>query len=142
MRIWLIVLVLFSVFLVSCSQTAQTGGHMMDNGQMMDEDMEEEMEDNMGTGMMKEMMVEGDEFSFKPATVTVSKGDTVKLTFKNVGAKPHTWTIDELDVNTGSIKGGQSKTIEFVASEAGEFEVYCAVPGHKEAGMVGKLAVS
>jgi len=36
---------------------------------------------------------------------------------------------------------GASETIEFTPSEAGEYEFFCTVPGHKESGMVGILVV-
>ncbi|NDI35245.1 cupredoxin domain-containing protein [Chengkuizengella sediminis] len=36
---------------------------------------------------------------------------------------------------------GQTVSIKFIPKEAGEFEFYCTVPGHKEAGMVGKFIV-
>jgi uncharacterized cupredoxin-like copper-binding protein len=88
-----------------------------------------------------EMTVEGSEYSFSPKTITVKKGATVKLTFKNVGNAIHTWTIDGLNADTGSILPGSSKTIEFDAATAGTYEIYCAVAGHRESGMVGTLVV-
>jgi plastocyanin len=88
-----------------------------------------------------EATVEGSEYSFSPATITVEEGKTVKLTFKNVGNTIHTWTIDELSASTGSILPGSSKTIEFDAVGAGTYEIYCSVSGHKESGMVGVLIV-
>jgi uncharacterized cupredoxin-like copper-binding protein len=41
-----------------------------------------------------------------------------------------------LNANTG-----QTVSIKFIPKEKGEFEFYCTVPGHKEAGMVGKFIV-
>jgi uncharacterized cupredoxin-like copper-binding protein len=35
---------------------------------------------------------------------------------------------------------GQSENIT-INADAGEYEYYCSVPGHKAAGMVGKLIV-
>ena len=37
--------------------------------------------------------------------------------------------------------GGGSGTLEFTPTEPGEYEYYCTVPGHKEAGMLGTLVV-
>lgn len=37
---------------------------------------------------------------------------------------------------------GGTSTVEFTPSEAGTYEVYCSVPGHKEAGMVAQVVVT
>jgi uncharacterized cupredoxin-like copper-binding protein len=102
---------------------------------------EEDVPETVVGGGIVEITVEGDEYSFSPKTVTVKQGASVKLTFKNIGNNIHTWTIDELNLDTGSIFPGSSKTIEFDAVEAGTYEIYCAVAGHKESGMVGTLKI-
>lgn len=94
----------------------------------------------VGEGIV-EVAVEGDEYSFSPATVTVEQGASVKLTFKNTGNVSHTWTIDSLDLDTGSVAPGRSKTIEFDAVEVGSYKIYCDVSGHEDLGMVGTLNV-
>ena len=37
---------------------------------------------------------------------------------------------------------GTTATVIFTASEAGEYDFACTIPGHKEAGMVGRLVVT
>lgn len=37
---------------------------------------------------------------------------------------------------------GAHGVVEFTAADPGEYEYYCTVPGHKEAGMVGTLRVT
>lgn len=90
---------------------------------------------------VKEIIISGTEFSFSPSSITVNKGDKVKLTFKNVGDVIHDFTIDELGVKTRILESGESQTIEFTADKSGTFNFYCSVPGHKEAGMEGELGV-
>ena len=102
---------------------------------------EEDVPETVVGESVTEVAVEGSEYSFSPKTITVKKGATVKLTFKNIGNAIHTWTIDGLNADTGSILPGSSKTIEFDATTAGTYEIYCAVAGHEEAGMVGTLVV-
>ena len=74
---------------------------------------------------------------FEPATITVAKGETVKLTVTSTGGS-HTFTIDELGINI-AVGSGQTTTKEFTVEKAGTFSFYCAVPGHQDAGMVGIL---
>ncbi len=38
-------------------------------------------------------------------------------------------------------KQGQTVRVKFIPKEVGEFEFYCSIPGHKEAGMAGKIKV-
>lgn len=86
----------------------------------------------------KEISMSSSNFSFSPKTLTLKEGQPVKITFANSGT--HTFTIDELGVNE-SLSGG-SVTVEFTPSKSGTFEYYCAVPGHKERGMIGSLTVN
>ena len=72
--------------------------------------------------------------------MSVSKGDKVKIIFKNTGGF-HDFTIDEFGVRTKRINGGEEDTIEFVADKSGTFEYYCSVGDHRTLGMRGTLTV-
>lgn len=89
---------------------------------------------------VKEFVVEGSNFKFEPNSITVNKGDTVRIIFKNVGGM-HDWKIDEFNASTKVIQSGEEETIEFVADKAGTFEYYCSVGAHRANGMVGDLIV-
>lgn len=91
-------------------------------------------------GTVKTFTVTGSNFKFAPATMSVNKGDTVRVTFKNSGGV-HDFTIDELNVVTKQISTGAEETVEFVANQAGTFEYYCSVGNHREMGMKGTLTV-
>jgi len=92
------------------------------------------------TGTVKEFTVEGGNFFFKPNTLTVNKGDTVKITFKNSGGV-HDFVLDEFSVHTKQISGGAEEVVTFVADKAGTFEYYCSVGTHRQMGMKGTLTV-
>ncbi len=94
------------------------------------------------TGEVKEFTVEGSEFKFSPDSITVNKGDRVKVTFKNVGSARHDFVIPELGVSTRVIPGGSTETVEFIAGKSGTFAFYCSVPGHRPAGMEGQISIS
>lgn len=93
-----------------------------------------------GSGQVKEFTVEGSKFKFVPAVMNVKKGDTVRVVFKNIEGL-HDFVIDEFDVKTNQINGGDEEEVEFVADKAGTFEYYCSVGTHRQLGMVGKLVV-
>lgn len=91
-------------------------------------------------GEVKSFTVTGKNFTFAPATMSVSKGDRVRIVFKNAEGT-HDLKIDEFGVNTGILQAGQEKTVEFVANTAGTFEYYCSVGQHRQNGMKGTLTV-
>lgn len=92
------------------------------------------------TGTTKEFTVTGSNFAFTPTTLTVNKGDHVKITFKNSGGF-HDIVIDEFNVKSARINGGDSVTVEFDATKTGSFEYYCSVGNHRAMGMKGTLVV-
>lgn len=79
---------------------------------------------------------------FNPETITVIKGDTVKIVLNNIDAgMDHGFAIDAYGINQ-VVKAGQTITVEFVADKAGIFTFYCTIPcgpGHSE--MTGQLIV-
>lgn len=94
------------------------------------------------TGELREITVEGSEYTFSPNTLTLTEGEKVRLTFKNRGNLPHNLVIAGLNVGTKTIPAGGEDTIEFNVEESGTFDFYCAVPGHRGLGMEGTLEVS
>lgn len=91
--------------------------------------------------VVREFTVNGDNFSFSPTTMTVKKGDTVRVTFRN-STGTHDWVLDEFPgARTNVLGAGAEETIEFVADKAGTFEYYCSVGKHREMGMKGTLTV-
>ncbi|MEI7709622.1 MAG: cupredoxin domain-containing protein [bacterium] len=92
------------------------------------------------TAPVKEFTVTGSNYSFTPSTMTVKKGDKVKITFKNMNGF-HDFKIDEFNVATAKIQGGAEATVEFVADKAGSFQYYCSVGSHRANGMWGTLVV-
>lgn len=80
-----------------------------------------------------------DEFSYSPARV--ASGPEVALRLRNDGATFHDLRIEgvegfELRAHPGDVDSGT------VRLEPGRYLLYCSIPGHREAGMVGELTVS
>lgn len=88
----------------------------------------------------KSFIVNGGNFFFTPNTITVNKGDRVKITLNNTGGF-HDFVIDEFNVRTPQIKDGHQATVEFIANKNGTFEYYCSIGEHRQMGMKGSLIV-
>jgi plastocyanin len=90
---------------------------------------------------VKEIVVEGSEFSYNPSVINLTVGQTVRLTFKNVGTFPHNLTIGDLGVATKTVAPGASDVVEFTANETGTFAFYCTIGTHRAQGMEGEVVV-
>jgi plastocyanin len=67
----------------------------------------------------------------------------VTINSVNESAIPHNIAVDGggVDEQGEVVQDGATSTVE-VDLEAGEYEFYCSVPGHREGGMAGKLTVN
>lgn len=102
-----------------------------------------------------------DTMRFKPASIKVKRGETIRFIVRNTGKVKHEMvlgTIKELkehaelmrkfpemehaDPNQVSVDPGMTGELVWRFSRAGTFDFACLVPGHFEAGMVGKIRVS
>lgn len=68
-------------------------------------------------GAGNEIKVEATDNKFSPATLSAPSGK-VTVTITNTGKVPHTFTIQSLNVDTGNIDPGQSKTVTFTAPDS------------------------
>lgn len=89
----------------------------------------------------REVVVVGTEYAFSPSTITVKIGQRVKINFQNEGRAIHNLVIEGLGISTKTIRGGRADTIEFTAPTSGTYTIFCSVPGHRAAGMIGSLMV-
>lgn len=80
--------------------------------------------------------------AFVQTTLTTSAGP-VTITLTNDSPVPHNIAVRGGSVDTEpseTIQGGATADLS-VDLPAGEYEYYCEVPGHEQAGMVGTLTV-
>lgn len=74
--------------------------------------------------------------------LVVKVGDRVRITVINGDPTLHNFNIDAFNAHTGELVAAeQTASVEFVATQAGMYEYYCSVPGHREIGMKGMLDV-
>ncbi len=102
-----------------------------------------------------------DAFRFSPADIEVKQGDTVRFVVKNNGKAMHEMvlgTLDQLKEHGELMKKfpgmehdepymahvapGKTQELTWTFTKAGEFHFGCLVPGHFDAGMIGKIVVS
>lgn len=101
-----------------------------------------------------------DTMRFNPGTLQVKRGDTVRFVVRNSGKLMHEMvigTMDELKAHAelmrkhpgmehdepymAHVAPGKTEIIVWQFTKSGEFYYGCLIPGHFEAGMVGKVAV-
>ena len=101
-----------------------------------------------------------DAMRFRPAKITVKRGETIRFALSNSGKVKHEMvlgTIKELkehaammqkfpemehaDANMASVEPGKTGELVWQFTKTGTFDFACLQPGHFEAGMVGKVVV-
>src|SRR3546814_1993798 len=53
----------------------------------------------------------------------------------------HNLAVADQDLKTADLAGGEVGTLDVSSLAAGEYEIFCDIAGHKDAGMVGTLTV-
>ncbi|TMS58806.1 copper-binding protein [Imbroritus primus] len=101
-----------------------------------------------------------DTMRFTPASVEAKAGETIRFFLKNEGKVPHEMVIGTLselqehaemmrkmpdmkhdDPNSATLAPGKRGGIVWQFTQAGTVDFACLIPGHFEAGMVGKVTV-
>lgn len=101
-----------------------------------------------------------DNMRFIPASIDVKAGETIRFFVKNTGKAQHEMVLGDLkalkahaemmrsmpnmqhdEPNMVNLKPGQRGGIVWQFTQAGTVDFACTIPGHMEAGMVGKVSV-
>ena len=80
------------------------------------------------------------EFALSPKELSVPKGGSIDIT--NNGTVVHNLSITDTDLKTADIQPGDSATLDVSSLDPGTYEMFCAIVGHKDSGMVGTLTVT
>lgn len=101
-----------------------------------------------------------DNMRFTPSEITVKQGETIRFVVKNKGEMLHEMVIGTMDglkeihemimkdpnmaheePYMTHVSPGKKETMVWQFTQAGEFYYACLIPGHFEAGMIGKIKV-
>lgn len=87
------------------------------------------------------LTVLAEDISFPSDTYRAAAG-TVRVTYENVGSIVHTLVIEDVDDFKLTVDSNGDVDEGSVGLEPGAYEMYCDVPGHRQAGMEATLEVS
>lgn len=102
-----------------------------------------------------------DKMRYAPSTLSIQRGETIRLVIKNTGKRAHQIVVGTMymlkkhrkNMLDGSgmehdspfmfyLEPGQQDELVWEFTEGGTFYYGCLIPGHSEAGMLGKIQVS
>jgi nitrite reductase (NO-forming) len=96
----------------------------------------------LAEGKMAFVGVGGDIEGVVNPTLRVNDGDVVQVSLVNNDGIEHDVVFPEFKAGTDRVnrKGASSVTV-FRADQSGEYAYFCSLPGHRQAGMEGKIVV-
>jgi plastocyanin len=84
------------------------------------------------------IVIELNDDFFNPKEIMIPSGTTTTLILKNKGKKKHTFTVENLGVDT-EVQPGQETSITVEPKQPGTYDLICRY--HYQEGMVGKIIV-
>jgi nitrite reductase (NO-forming) len=112
------------------------------NQTTLEANLEYTLRTELGSAGMVFVGVGGDIDGLTNPPLRAAKGDVVQITLVNGDGMQHDIALPELDVASEFIsEKGTSTLLVFEVNDDGEYVYYCTVPGHRQAGMEGRLIV-
>ena len=104
---------------------------------------EETPEEGAASAAATTVQVSLTEFAISPPMIHAPVGEALAFDVTNEGTAPHTFAVDTgAGVEaTPEIQPGSSATLHVVPLDAGTYDTFCTVSGHRQAGMAGTLMV-
>jgi heme/copper-type cytochrome/quinol oxidase subunit 2 len=81
------------------------------------------------------------DFAFRPNTLTVKVGTPVHINVQNTSSEAHNFDLPAFGVNV-NLPPGTTTAVTFTPTQTGTYYFWCNLPGHPQAGMVGKITVT
>ena len=105
-------------------------------------------------------VVKSDKMRFTPSDISIKQGETINFTIKNSGKIMHEFVLGNMkelkdhaelmkkhpgmehdEPFMAHVAPGKTQTMTWQFTRAGAFNFGCLIPGHFEAGMIGKVTV-
>jgi nitrite reductase (NO-forming) len=89
---------------------------------------------------LPEVRVVMTDFKFSPQRIEIPAGRKVEFKLTNNGRVEHDITADGIGFHA-HVMSAERLALESGPFTPGEYDIFCSVVGHREAGMVGKIVV-
>ncbi len=80
------------------------------------------------------------EFAIAPAAIVVPLGGSLNVS--NNGTMPHNVSVVDTAIKSRDLQAGESEAVDLSSLEPGEYELFCAITGHKDSGMTATLTIT
>ena len=87
------------------------------------------------------LVISAEQMRFGQDEIQLKVGQTVTIVLDNADFYAHSFDQDDQNVHV-NMPAREQVTATFTATRPGVFDFYCGVPGHQQAGMVGKIIVT
>lgn len=92
---------------------------------------------------VREVKIVATEMQYEPAVIQAKAGEKIMFTIQNAGTADHEFESEQLKFDELEIPVGKSRSVTVtMPDKPGEYMFFCDKPGHKDAGMTGKVLVS
>lgn len=92
-----------------------------------------------GTSEPQTIAVDLAEFSFSPNPIQANTQDRLDVT--NGGSAEHNLIVRGTSTGTSDLGPGANEMVDLSSLSPGTYDIFCDIPGHEGAGMVGSLVV-
>ncbi len=128
---------LIAAILVGCS------GQPMGANNQGPQKLTYQLKSNIGNGGMQFIGVGGEIADQTNPTLKAKVGDTITVSLTSAEGIEHDFAAPDFNAMSEHVSGqGKTVTVSFVVYKPGTFPYFCSIPGHREAGMEGKIVVT
>ncbi|HLD75859.1 MAG TPA: cupredoxin domain-containing protein [Candidatus Norongarragalinales archaeon] len=137
-----VVLLLAGLLIVGCTQSSQTAPAATKAPEKTQtQGASAGANPAQGGGSVQEYSLTAKQYQFSPSTLTVKKGQPVKITIESTDV-PHGFALPDFGVQK-ELNPGSKTVVEFTPDKTGEFTFFCSVfCGSGHGSMKGKLIVT
>ena len=130
---------LITMLVSACANAAEAKQAVSADGKVVEYSLTTAMAD----GMMVFIGVGGGIDGVHNPILSANVGDTLKITLTSGDGVEHDISFPDFNAASEHVVGqGSSSTLSFTVDKGGTFSYFCTLPGHRQAGMEGKIEVT